>query len=62
MYAQATNQPDIKLLYQGDGEFRASFDTEVKIVFDITTTDGPCPSLQLFQGGAIRTASRKADE
>lgn len=62
VFLQATNQPTVKLLYQGDGEFRASFDTNVKIVFDITTTDGPAPALQLFQGGAIMTATRKADE
>jgi CubicO group peptidase (beta-lactamase class C family) len=47
---QATNQPELPILYQGKGEFRASFDPNVKLVFDMSGT-GPCPSFVLHQNG-----------
>jgi hypothetical protein len=53
--AQATNQSAFRLMYQGGNEFRASFDTDVRVVF----ADGaPAPEFTLYQGGA-RRAVRK---
>lgn len=58
LYLQATGQPATKLLYQGKGEFRASFDTSVKIVFDPKSNR----NLVLHQGGMKVKGIRKADE
>lgn len=54
MWAQATGQPENRLLYQGDGEFRASFDTAVKFVFAADSD-----SFVLHQGGGTVSARRK---
>ena len=50
---QATNQPAFKLLYQGEREFRASFDTDVRLVFA-----EDFQSFTLYQGGAELQAVR----
>ena len=62
LFMKPTGQGAAKLLNQGNGEFRISVDTDIKVVFDITTTDGPAPALQVFQGGNIMTATRTEDE
>lgn len=62
LYMQAKDQPEFKLLNQGNGEYLASFDTVIKIVFDISTTDGPCPSFIFHQGGQRVWAFRQEDE
>lgn len=63
--AQATGQPIITMLYQGNGEFRADFDTDVKIIFppaDKNAADdadqAPAASFVLHQNGAVVTARR----
>ena len=58
LFSQATQQPEIRLLYQGGAEFRADFDRSVRIVFP-ETTDGPAASLTLHQGGQSFIAKRK---
>lgn len=55
MWAQATGQKEARLLYQGEGEFRASFDAAVKFVF----TEGSADSFMLHQGGGTVPAKRK---
>jgi CubicO group peptidase (beta-lactamase class C family) len=55
MWGQATGQSETRLLYQGDGEFRASFDPEVKFVF----APGSADSFTLYQGGGTVPAKRK---
>jgi CubicO group peptidase (beta-lactamase class C family) len=50
---QATNQPAFRLLCQGDREFRASFDTDVRFVFSEDFN-----SFVLYQGGAELRADR----
>ena len=52
-HVQGTNQPAFTLLYQGAGEFRANFDTDVKIVF---ADDGK--SFVLHQGRGEVVAKR----
>lgn len=47
--AQATGQKATRLLYQGNGEFRADFDPQVKFVFP--AGDGPAPGFTLHQNG-----------
>ena len=56
LWAQATGQPELRLLYQGKGEFRAEFDPRVKIVFPDGA--GPADQLVLHQGGE-HTAKRQ---
>lgn len=56
VFAQATGQKATRLLYQGNGEFRADFDPEVKFVFP--AGEGPAPSLTLHQRGQ-HVADRK---
>lgn len=54
---QASDEPELAVLYQGKGEFRASFDPEVKLVFDMAGS-GPCPSFVLHQGGAHKAVRK----
>lgn len=56
LWLQATNQPENRLLSQGNGEFRTAFDHNVKIVFP--AGEGPAPEFTLFQGGEQK-ATRK---
>lgn len=58
LFMQATDQSAIKLLYQGQGEFRASFDPAVKIIFD---PDGG-RDFVLHQGGKEIKGKRQPDE
>lgn len=51
---EAEGQGAFGLLFQGDGEFRASFDHEVKLVF---SADGK--QLTLHQGGGVFTGARQ---
>jgi len=62
VYLQATDQPAIRLLYQGRGEFRASFDPNVKVVFDAESTEPKADRFILFQGGAQLPGIRQADD
>ncbi|MBX3388554.1 MAG: beta-lactamase family protein [Phycisphaeraceae bacterium] len=55
MWAQATGQKETRLLYQGNGEFRPTFDTDVKFVFD----EGSSDSFVLHQGGQIPAKRKK---
>ncbi|MFM9995765.1 MAG: serine hydrolase domain-containing protein [Phycisphaerales bacterium] len=57
MWAQATGQQENRLLYQGDGEFRASFDATVKFVF--AAGADRADSFVLHQGGGTISAKRK---
>ncbi|MBL8885774.1 MAG: beta-lactamase family protein [Phycisphaerales bacterium] len=54
LWAQATGQSESRLLYQGNNEFRPTFDTNVKFVFPAANAD----SFVLHQRGEI-TAKRK---
>jgi CubicO group peptidase (beta-lactamase class C family) len=56
MFTQATGQGQSRLLHQGDGEFRADFDNDVRLVFE---PGAPAPAFTLFQGGAQIRAVRK---
>ena len=52
VFAQATGQTPALLLYQGNGEFRADFDPQVKFVFAAGGGgDGPAESVVLHQHG-----------
>jgi len=55
LWGQATGQQEASLLYQGEGEFRASFDPLVKFVFTKESAD----SFVLHQNGRTITANRK---
>ncbi|MCE9620626.1 MAG: beta-lactamase family protein [Planctomycetes bacterium] len=55
MYAQATKQPENRLLYQGQGVFVADFDNKVKFTFP--AGEGPATTFTLTQGGDL-TATR----
>jgi len=56
---QATDQPAVPVMAQGDREFRASFDTSVRLVFDAPVPpDAKCPSFTLHQGGFTFKALR----
>jgi D-alanyl-D-alanine carboxypeptidase len=55
LWAQATGPRETRLLYQGDGEFRASFDTKVKFVF----AEGSADAFVLHQGRGTVPAKRK---
>jgi len=55
LWGQATGQKEASLLYQGDGEFRASFDPLVKFVFAKDSAD----SFVLHQNGRTIPANRK---
>jgi CubicO group peptidase (beta-lactamase class C family) len=57
LMSQATNQPKIRLLPQGEHEFRADFDHDVKLVF--TLENDQATSFMLHQGGAQLIATRK---
>lgn len=54
MWSQATGQKETRLLYQGDDEFRASFDTAVKFVF---AENGE--SFVLHQNGTVPAKRKK---
>lgn len=54
LVARGDGQEAFGLLYQGEGEFRASFDASVRLVF---AKDGR--SLDLFQGGRVAHGTRK---
>lgn len=58
VHAQAQGQREVPLLYQGNGEFRASFDTEVKMVFELSPDGSPAKSFTLHQNGAELKALR----
>jgi hypothetical protein len=49
LVAQATGQPEIRLLYQGNDTFGASFDRSLRLTFAPGT---PAPKVTLLQGGA----------
>jgi D-alanyl-D-alanine carboxypeptidase len=55
LFGQATGQKENRLLYQGGGEFRASFDAAVKFVFE----EGSRDSFVLHQNGKTIPAKRK---
>jgi hypothetical protein len=60
VFVQGTGEPPVPVLAQGNGEFRASWDPSVKIVFDAPSAPGEkSPSFTFEQGGesfkAIRT-------
>jgi CubicO group peptidase (beta-lactamase class C family) len=59
--AQAKGQRQTALLYQGNGEFRAGFDNDVKMIFDLSPDGSPAKSFTLYQGGAELKASRSQD-
>ena len=63
IWAKATGQSENRLLYQGDSEFRATFDPTVKFVFPESSADEPAGtpagSFVLFQGGGEIPAKRK---
>lgn len=56
LMAQGTGQPAFPLLYQGEHEFRASFDERVRIVFEVSGERAA--ALTLYQGGAAMRAPR----
>jgi D-alanyl-D-alanine carboxypeptidase len=56
LFAQATNQPEFRLMPQGNHEFRADFDNAVKLVFGAEGDEAS--SFILHQGGGKVTASR----
>ncbi|HUP24203.1 MAG TPA: serine hydrolase domain-containing protein [Thermoanaerobaculia bacterium] len=56
MFTQATGQGESRLLSQGNGEFRADFDNEVRLAFE---PGAPAPAFTLYQGGAQVRAVRK---
>lgn len=56
LFVQGEGQDTFRLLYQKDREFRAEFDTAVKLVW---TEDGK--SFALHQGGAVLEAKRTGD-
>ncbi len=60
LYLQATDQPEFRLLAQGDHEFRAEFETGVKIEFD--SSSEPAPSFVLNQNGSKITATRVIED
>lgn len=55
MWAQATGQGETQLYFQGGDEFRASFDPQVKIVFEAGSGD----VFTLHQGGETRAKRKK---
>lgn len=55
LMAQATNQPAFRLLWQGGSEFRAAFDTDVRLVWG----SDPAGGFTLYQGGAALRGERK---
>ena len=59
LMSQATNQSKIRLLAQGEHEFRADFDNDVKLIF--TVENGIAKSFMLHQGGAQLVADRMPD-
>ena len=56
LLSQGTNQPAFRLLWQGGAEYRASFDTKVRLVF---AEGEPAGEFTLHQGGAALQAVRK---
>ena len=58
LMAQGTNQPSFRLLWQGGGEYRAAFDTNVRLVFAEGT---PADAFIIHQGGGTQRAVRKAE-
>lgn len=60
LFLQATNQPEFRLMAQGEHEFRADFDNSVKLVFAV---DGDsAPTFMLHQGGGKIMATRIPQE
>ncbi len=55
VWAQASGQGETRLMYEGEGEFRASFDTSVKMIFEADSAD----TFTLHQGGGTVLAKRK---
>jgi hypothetical protein len=53
LMSQATGQGSFRLLYQGEREFRPSFDTSVRVVFEVDAS-GRATTLILYQGGERR--------
>jgi CubicO group peptidase (beta-lactamase class C family) len=58
LFAQGSGQPEFGLIYTGNGEFRASFDDAVRLVFDLSG-DNPVQTFTLHQNGAALKATRK---
>jgi len=56
LMVQGKNQPSFRLLFQGDSEFRAEFDHDVKLVFD--AEGEKAASFVLQQGGGRQVAKR----
>jgi hypothetical protein len=52
-HVQGSGQPPLRLLYQGNNEFRAEFDNEVRFVFA-----DDHKSFMLHQNGAEQPANR----
>jgi D-alanyl-D-alanine carboxypeptidase len=63
VFVQATAQPEVPLLYQGDGEFRAEFDPSLRITFaDLRKLgDAPASGFMLEQAGHTFNAVRVGD-
>ena len=55
LFTQATGQDAFEIWWQGGGEFRASFDPDVKIIFN---EGDPAPGFTLHQGGGQMPAER----
>ena len=53
LMSQATGQSSFRLLYQGEREFRPSFDNNVRVVFEVDAS-GRATTLILYQGGERR--------
>jgi D-alanyl-D-alanine carboxypeptidase len=62
LFAQATAQPEIQLLYQGGGVFRAAFDPSLRIRFAdmVKPGNGPAGSFVLEQAGRTFSGTRVA--
>ena len=59
LFLQATGQPELRLLYQGKGEFRAQIDTSIKVVFEMRGDSDRSPTFTLHQSGMKVKANRK---
>lgn len=58
LMSQGTDQPAFRLLWQGGAEYRAAFDTNVRLIFG---EGKPAPVFTLHQGGGTLRAVRKPE-
>jgi CubicO group peptidase (beta-lactamase class C family) len=58
LMSQGTDQPAFRLLWQGGGEYRAAFDTSVRLIFG---AGNPAPEFTLHQGGGTMRAVRRGE-